>query len=902
MFIGVLYMGAVGRKLSFHKTGIFKFNAFPMIRKLLLFSFGFLSVLVVKAQLAESFSDGNFSSNPSWTGNTADWMINAGFQLQSNNTSANSSYYLCTRSSLATVAQWEFYTELTFNTSSTNYVDVFLTASDSVFSAISTTGYFIRIGNTDDEICLYRKASTGLVTKIIDGANGITNNSNNTLKIKVTRDAADQWVLYRDISGMGNAYASEGTVTDATFHTSAFFGIFIKQSTAGFFQRHYFDDIEIKAYSPDLTAPLLQSATALSANTVDILFSELLEPVSSQLAFNYTTDGGLGNPLTAVVDATNNALVHLSFAGSFASGVNYQLTVNGVKDLSGNAIVNGTTSFLYLAPYVAKQYDVVIDEIMADPTPQVGIPNNEWIELRNTSKTAINLQNWRIGDITSESGPMPNLILKPDSFVIVCSGTAGAAMSVFGPVISVSSFPSLDNGADQLYLKSPQNNTIHSVSYHDSWYQNELKKDGGWSLEMIDTKNPCSGFSNWKASGDIRGGSPGKKNAVDAINADRNAPRLLRAYAADSLNLVLVFDEPLDSSKAATAANFIVSDGIGPAFIATVPGPSFNEVKLKLNNALTRNKVYTVTAAALTDCVGNLIGSKNKARVGLSEVAAVSDIVINEILFNPPPTGTDYVEIYNRSNKIIDLKQTYIANRNSSGVVSNIAQLCAESYLLFPQDFMVVTESVAKVKAAYIAENLDAFIEINAMPSFNDDKGTVVILNAQGEITDELAYNEKWHFSLIDNREGVALERIDYNALTQLQDNWHSAATSSGYGTPTYKNSQYRINDGAQGTMKLSPEIVSPDNDGQDDFATLDYNFPAAGYVANITIFNAAGRPVRLLQKNALCGTTGSFRWDGLGDKGQQLATGVYIIFTEVFNLNGNRKQFKLPIVLARRS
>jgi Lamin Tail Domain len=300
--------------------------------------------------------------------------------------------------------------------------------------------------------------------------------------------------------------------------------------------------------------------------------------------------------------------------------------------------------------------------------------------------------------------------------------------------------------------------------------------------------------------------------------------------------------------------------------------------------------------------VGNAIGSKKTARVGLSEVADSLDIVINEILFNPPSNGTDYVEIYNRSNKIIDLKQTYIANRNTAGVVSSITQLSGESYLLFPEDFLVITEDTAVVKAAYITTNPDAFITVASMPSFSDDEGDVIILNAQGAITDELKYSEKWHFKLIDNREGVALERIDYNAATQLQDNWHSAATSVGYGTPGYKNSQYRINDGVQGAITLSPEIVSPDNDGQDDFATIDYSFPDPGYVATITIFDAKGRPVRYLQRNALCGIKGSFRWDGLGEKNQQLATGIYILFTEVFNLSGKKKQFKKTVVVARRN
>ena len=496
---------------------------------------------------------------------------------------------------------------------------------------------------------------------------------------------------------------------------------------------------------------------------------------------------------------------------------------------------------------------------------------------------------------------MPSYNLLPDSFVIVCTASAVAAMSAYGPTIAVTSFPSLDNTGDVIYLRSPQNKIIHAVSYTDAWYQNELKKDGGWTLEMIDTKNPCSGFTNWKASTDIKGGTPGKKNSVDAINADATAPQLLRAFATDSVNIVLVFDEPLDSAKAATANNYTISDGIGTPQPAITIAPTFDKVNLKLNTPLSRNKVYTITATAITDCAGNIIATKNTARVGLREIADSLNIVINEILFNPKSNGTDYVEIYNRSNKIIDLKQTYIANRNTAGVISNIKQLSAENYLLFPQDFMVITEDLTIIKRDFITKNMDAFVTVASMPSFNDDKGDVIILNAQGNITDELLYDEKWHFKLIDNREGVALERIDYNIPTQQADNWHSAATTVGYGTPTYKNSQYKINDGVQGEIKVTPEIVSPDNDGIDDFATIDYSFPSPGYVANITIFDAAGRVVRYLQRNALCGIKGNFRWDGLGEKNQKLPVGIYIIYTEIFNLEGKKKQFKNTIVLARR-
>jgi hypothetical protein len=550
---------------------------------------------------------------------------------------------------------------------------------------------------------------------------------------------------------------------------------------------------------------------------------------------------------------------------------------------------------------IANRYDIVIDEIMADPTPQVGLPNNEWIELRNTSANAINLQDFRISDLTGQSGGMPSYVLKPDSFVIVCTGSAVTAMSAFGPTISVTSFPSLDNNGDQLSLISAQGKVIHAVNYNISWYQNELKKDGGWTLEMIDTKNPCSGFTNWKASVDVKGGTPGKNNSVDASNTDKTSPKLLRAFAVDNLNITLVFDEPLDSLKAATATSYSISDGIGVPQSAITVSPVFDRVNLKLNTPLAVNKVYTITANGVTDCAGNIIGSKNTAGVGLSSVADSFDIVINEILFNPNSGGVDYVEIYNRSQEIIDAKQLYIANKNSTNVISSIQQLSTESILLFPKNFLVITEDPQIVMQQYVTTNPDAFLQVSSMPSFPDDKGDVIILNAQGKIVDEVIYSDKWHFALISNTEGVSLERIDYNAPS-VQSNFHSAATSVGYGTPGYKNSQFRIDQQVQGEITVIPEIFSPDNDGIDDFATINYSFPSPGYVANITIFDASGRPVRYLEKNALSGIKGSYIWDGLGEKQQKLSQGIYIIYTEIFNTDGKKKQFKNTIVLARRA
>lgn len=557
---------------------------------------------------------------------------------------------------------------------------------------------------------------------------------------------------------------------------------------------------------------------------------------------------------------------------------------------------------LLLPAWVSAQnrYDVVIDELMADQTPQIGLPNNEWLELKNTTTAPINLLNWRIGDATGISGPMPSFILQPDSFVIICTGSAVAAMSAFGTTIAVTSFPSLDNDGDQLFLRAANGRTIHAVSYTSGWYQNEVKKDGGWTLEMIDTKSPCAGSSNWKASTNVNGGTPGRKNSIDAVNNDAAAPQLKRAYTTDNVTIILVYDEPVDSLSGATLANYSIDGGL-TLTSATAIAPLFNTVQLKTNTPMIANTVYTITATNVKDCKNNTIGSANKVKVGLPVDPVAGEWIINEILFNPRSNAYDFVEFYNNSNKIFDASKLFIANRNSTGVISSIKPLSTTPFYVFPGDYIVETDDPDNLAMQYLVKNPDHVLAVSAPPSFSDDEGTVVALNFQGNVVDEVKYKDDWHFKLIDDDEGVSLERIDPAGPSQDEANWHSAASTAGYATPTYKNSQYKLVNAINATVDLDPKIFSPDNDGRDDIATIQYAVTEPGYIANITIFDAAGRPVRNLVRNGTLGLKGYWNWDGLDDKGLKLPVGTYIIFTEIFNLQGKKERFKNTVVLARK-
>jgi hypothetical protein len=211
---------------------------------------------------------------------------------------------------------------------------------------------------------------------------------------------------------------------------------------------------------------------------------------------------------------------------------------------------------------------------------------------------------------------------------------------------------------------------------------------------------------------------------------------------------------------------------------------------------------------------------------------------------------------------------------------------------------MLLTTNAAVVKRGYLTKNPEGIIQVDALPSFNDDEGNVLVLNGQGKILDQLKYNDDWHFKLIENTEGISLERINYNQKTQDENNWHSASASVGYGTPGYKNSQSLTGESLNQEISIHPEMISPNNDGKDDIASINYSFSEPGNVASIIIFDASGRKIKTLQRSVICGTSGSFMWDGLNDQNKKIPTGMYVVYVELFNLKGRVRKFKKVVVV----
>lgn len=554
--------------------------------------------------------------------------------------------------------------------------------------------------------------------------------------------------------------------------------------------------------------------------------------------------------------------------------------------------------FFILEVRSQERLDIVITEIFADPSPVVGLPNFEWIEIKNRSASPANLQGWRLADASSQSGPFPTFILSPDSSLIVCGSSAFPSLSVFGAAVSVTSFPSLDNEGDLLAIRSSAGKNIHALRYNPGWHKNELKAQGGWSLEMIDTDKPCLGEENWKASIDPAGGTPGKKNSINAQVSDLSPPILLWSYAFDNSTLRVVFNEPLDSAEAANLLHYEFTGNSSLVSVLVLP-PLFSEVELKLSNPIDSNMLHTLKVHGIKDCEGNLI-SNGETLTGLASFPEPGDWIINEILFDPPSNGYDYVEFFNRSGRILNLAELFIANRNSSGAIASITALSPLPRPVFPGEYVVVTENTDRLQLLYLVKEPAGVLELGSLPSYPDDEGSVIALDSRGIITDEVHYEKEWHFRLINQPRGVSLEKLDPAMKSQDPMNWHSASSTAGYGTPGYVNSQFSQSSIPENSLSLQPNVFSPDNDGRDDVLKILYELPEPGYMVSIQAFDLSGRVVRIIANNQLAGIKGAWTWDGLDNKGMKLPLGLYVICAELFNLEGKTQKIKLPVAIVK--
>lgn len=164
---------------------------------------------------------------------------------------------------------------------------------------------------------------------------------------------------------------------------------------------------------------------------------------------------------------------------------------------------------------VASTFPVVIvSEYLADPIePGPG----EWLELYNASQLEIALAGFDLGDSSGFSAIQFTLVdrLYPDSFVVLCANRDRFRSwypSFDGRLVQVHSWRELNNTGDKIRLQGAAGEIVDSLTFFDVHGDNT-------SSERLTTAPTFSQASDWAASVDPSGATPGRPNSVNSATA-----------------------------------------------------------------------------------------------------------------------------------------------------------------------------------------------------------------------------------------------------------------------------------------------------------------------------------------------------------------------------------------------
>ena len=840
------------------------------------------------SQVADNFADGNLNSNPTWNGDTANFIVNSVKQLQLNASIAGTST-ITTAVDLSAIdtIEWNLYLELSFAPSSQNNTKFYLFSSQNNLS--NTNAYYLQFGETgtNDAIQFYRQSGS-VITLLGRGVDGRVAAAFG-VSIKVLKYPNGLIEVYTDYTG-GSDYQLEFSVNDAMNLNTGYVGwhcVYTNSNVSGF----YLDNIYAGSFIRDTIRPFLVDSKFINDSLIEIEFNECIKGFNLSSNFHLINNSAVG--FTANLDSS---VFLIQLNNKVSSGDTLQINLTAIQDLNSNISDTIFIQLVFIRCENISFGDLVISEVMCNPTGANNLPPVEYVELYNNSNKYLITKSLSFSDPTS-IGIFGNDTICPRCYVVFTSA-AGKLQLEANDIIakSVSSLPTLNNDGDELVLKDSLR-VLDILNYNATFYHDEFKSQGGWSIEKIKLDYLCTNTNNWSASCDARGGSPGLENCSDNIFMDLDNPMVQSIFVIDSNCIAVLFNEEINTDSL-TVNDFIIDETLNPIVIDVYKNYS-DKIVLKFNTLFIPNEVHTLQLNQIIDCSANRLLRDGKFKFGAGVPPSKGDIILNEIMFNPNDGCVDFVELYNKTDKILSIKNCSCCRRNSTtNQVEYNSKITTENLVVMPNDYLVLANTEEHFYQCYPTAQIDKTMYYQ-LPSMNDDEGSILILDEAALIIDELNYSDDQHSQLLNSTEGVSLERINADASTSNYKNWSSASFSSGYATPTLKNSQAIEGIVDESMISINPSVFSPDNDGFDDHALIEIKTNNAGSWTSVFILDVKGNKIKQLLNADLIGTNDKIIWDGTDNANRVVQSGIYIISAAIINEYGEVKNYRKPIIIA---
>lgn len=523
-------------------------------------------------------------------------------------------------------------------------------------------------------------------------------------------------------------------------------------------------------------------------------------------------------------------------------------------------------------------HDVVFSEILIDEEPSVFLPKSEFIELYNRSEKAIQLKNW-ILLVDDQQIILDSFLFLPHTYLVLFPQKNKEQLLEKIPALFCESWEKLNNQEGEIMLKNSQGKLIDSFTYDEKLLSQHAKKSlGGWSLERKDLDFFCDEKYNWFYSTSLKGGTPIAKNSIEGKVIDDEKPSLEKMFIYQNKDLVFTFDEKIDTTYFTSSLidTFIIDKKIVHLFFKNSLD-DLSQDQLKID---------------FLDCSNNILSKE--VIIALPQKALKNDVIITEILPDPFEGGTEFIELYNNSDKIIDLSDLWIGMLDEERLWKQKVQL--PQTLFSPSTYYVFTNQKEGVINFYDVAFPQQVYEVN-LPILTNESGTIVLANSEGEILEEFSYTENQHYRFLADEKGVSLERISLELSANDFENWTSASEQINWGSPTTKNSQTIPTNLFD--FELTTQIITPNGDGIEDELQIQYAFDDENWMGTFTIFNRNAHKIITFDKHKNLGKQGLVHWDITNDNGQLISVGFYVLMIELYNDKGEIKVIKLPFSVA---
>jgi len=616
------------------------------------------------------------------------------------------------------------------------------------------------------------------------------------------------------------------------------------------------------------------------------------------LAGNFSGTIQLFDSLTLV--SSQNFTRSFALNESLNIALSYPNITAGRHPLTAKLVLTGdedtTNNALAIVVNVGFQSrTVLINEFMY--APPSGIP--EWVECINNSADTIFLSGWKISDAgTTKASLLPTQrMISPYSYFIVTTDTASLKeyYSLSVPVFQAS-FSALNNTtADAVVIFDQTNSMIDSVMYTPLW-----GGSGGNSLQRYDFFGASTDSSNWKnalPNPGIENLSARKEIDVEIKNiAVRTTASGLQITAAifnsgrQAVNGLMVkfYHDKNDDS---TTQNSELIDSVSIAALSPLDSMI---ISYHWNVHIQGKQPIIVEVEAAND-----MRMTNNVQLTIAKNNfAQQTFVINEIMYEPLFGKSEFVELYNRTSDTVDIAEWKLMDQSSTSGSRAIISLAKNSAFISPGGFVLVASdsSIFSQFSSLQAKN----VIINSSLSLSNGGEDLVLMDLTDTQIDSVRYSPLWHLKNI-SPPGRSLERINPSIPSNDARNWSSSVATAG-STPAASNSIFTTSTLQSSSLNLSPNPFSPDNDGFEDFLTINYSLPANSTTIRVRIFDVTGRLVRRLAQSELSPSAGSMIWNGLDDEGNRLRIGMYIVLFEALdNFGGTVKTMKDVAVVARK-